>query len=357
MKRVLQNLFLPALLLLAASKSFGATLRVGVFTLFHPQKVALAPAPGRALIVEGGQYSLVLEDGQTAVCEIAARLIECRAGERDLQSAAIHAAGRGGNAEDFTLSVPDKIVRNFRGKLEIGRARGELVPIVAMDLEAAVASTVAAESPPDAPLEALKAQAIVTRSYYLAASHRHALFDFCDTTHCQFLREAPAPRSPASLAARETEGLVLLYRGAIVPALFSASCGGRTRTLRGVGLSPAPYPFYSVRCAACLRGARRWSARLSLQDAAPILAHPGSEQARLEVDRKLGWEAVPGDNYTLEVMGSTALLTGRGAGHGVGMCQSGAASLAGSGWGFARILACYFPGTSLESRPGEPPRH
>ena len=305
----------------------------------------------RALIVEGGENSLVLEDGQTAVCRIAARLIECRAGERDLQSAVIHAAGRSGIAEDFTLSVPDRIVRNFRGKLEIGHDRGELVPVVAMDLETAAASAVAAESPPDAPLEALKAQAIVTRSYYLAASHLHLLFDFCDTTHCQFLREAPAAQSPASLAARETEGLVLLYRGAMVPALFSASCGGRTRTLRGVGLSPASYPFYSVRCVACLRGARRWSAPLSLKDAALILAHPGSEQARLEVDRKLGWGAIPGDNSTLEVTGSTVVLTGRGAGHGVGLCQLGAATLAGEGWTFSRILSYYLPGTSLGSRP------
>jgi peptidoglycan hydrolase-like amidase len=44
---------------------------------------------------------------------------------------------------------------------------------------------------PGAPFEALKAQAVVTRSSYVSARNRHPLFDFCDTTHCQFLRQAP----------------------------------------------------------------------------------------------------------------------------------------------------------------------
>jgi peptidoglycan hydrolase-like amidase len=51
-----------------------------------------------------------------------------------------------------------------------------------MDLEVAVASAVAAETLPGTPLEALKAQANVTRSYDLAG-RRHAGFDLCDTKH------------------------------------------------------------------------------------------------------------------------------------------------------------------------------
>jgi stage II sporulation protein D len=351
MKRSLRNLFLPALLTAAASTSFSATVRVGVFSLFHPQELALAAAPGRALVIEGGKNSLVIEDGRAAVCRAAGGGIECREGERILRSAVIRAAGRGQGNEDFTLSVPGRITRNYYGKLEIRRDGAELVPIVAMDLETAVASAVAAESPPGAPLEALKAQAVVTRSFYVAARNRHPLFDFCDTTHCQFLRQAPGSQSPSSRAARGTEGLVLLHRGAVVEALYSASCGGRTRTLREAGFSPAGYPYFSVRCAPCLRSVHKWRAKLSAQDAAPILTHPGSEPARLQVNRKLGRQAIPGDDYSVEVKGSTVILTGRGAGHGVGLCQVGAASLASSGWDFARILTYYFPGATLASRP------
>src|SRR6266571_2973368 len=61
-----------------------------------------------------------------------------------------------------------------------------------MDRETATASVVAAENTPDTPLEALKAQAVAARSYFVAGRGRHHDFDFCDTTHCQFLREPPS---------------------------------------------------------------------------------------------------------------------------------------------------------------------
>jgi len=352
MDRALQSCFFAFTLILfvAATQARAARVRIGVFTLFHPKVLMFAPGPGQALIVKGGKSSVVLEDGGFVRCRIGHSRIECRAGERLLSATSIRAAGRGGTDEDFTLSVPGRIVRNFHGRLEVLDEGAELVPVVNMDLEVAVASAVAAESPPLALLAALEAQAVVTRSYCAASPHRHTLFDFCDTTHCQFLRGAPAAESLASQAAAMTRGLVLLYRGAIVPALFSASCGGRTRTLREIGMHVDGYPYFPARCEACLRHAKKWTARISLHDAAPILTHKGSEQARLRVDRKLGWEAIPGDNYSVKIEGETVVLTGRGAGHGVGLCQLGAAALARQGWSYSRILAYYFPGTTIGNR-------
>jgi stage II sporulation protein D (peptidoglycan lytic transglycosylase) len=338
---------LALILSATATPARAARVRIGVFTLFHPKVLTFAPGPGHALIVRGGKSSVVLEDGASVQCRIVQSTIECRAGERLLSATAIQASGRGDSDEDFTLSVPGKIVRNFHGKLEILAEGAELVPVVNMELEVAVASAVAAESPPLAPLPALEAQAVVTRSYYAAAPHRHQLFDFCDTTHCQFLRGAPAAGSLASQAAAITRGLVLFYRGATVPALFSASCGGRTRTPREIGMHANGYPYFSVRCQACLHDAKKWTARISLHDAAPLLARRGSEQARLQVDRKLGWEAIPGDNYSIKIEGKTVVLTGLGAGHGVGLCQLGTAALARQGWSYSRILAYYLPGTTI----------
>jgi len=89
---------------------------------------------------------------------------------------------------DFLLSVPGKITRHYRGRLEIKQAFGILIPIVSMDIETAVASVVAAEGMPGAQMEALKAQAVAGRSYFTDGKGRHNDFDFCDTTHCQFLR-------------------------------------------------------------------------------------------------------------------------------------------------------------------------
>src|SRR5260221_12003531 len=114
-----------------------------------------------------------------------------------------------------------------------------------MDVETAVASIVVAESPPHAPMEALKAQAVAARSFLAAGKGRHSGFDFCDTTHCQFLRQPPAADSPAAQATSATRGLVLAYKGRGFAAMYSASCGGRAPTLGKRGNLICCKPHYS----------------------------------------------------------------------------------------------------------------
>src|SRR6202000_2046790 len=143
-----------------------------------------------------------------------------------------------------------------------------LIPVISMDLETAVASAVQAESAPNAPLEALKAQAVASRSYYVSVNQRHEDFEFCDTTHCQFLREPPRKDSPASLATAETRGLILSYDEQAFAPMFTRSCGGQTRTPREIGLEEGSYPYFSVACKFCREHPMRWEARLSRSEAA-----------------------------------------------------------------------------------------
>jgi peptidoglycan hydrolase-like amidase len=207
------------------------------------------------------------------------------------------------------LAVPGKLARRFGGRLEISAAEDALVPVILMDTEVAVASVVAAEIPPGAPIEALKAQAVVARSFFAAARRRHTGFDFCDTTHCQFLRDAPRAQGAATRATAATRGLVLAWRGAPLAALYSASCGGRTRALDGAG--PGNYPYFAVACQYCARGNRAACA------------------------------------YCTRTTGRWANRRGAGAGHGIGLCQTGAAAMAADGAGFRTILEHYYPNTVL----------
>jgi stage II sporulation protein D len=234
--------------------------------------------------------------------------------------------------------------------VDVTPAGAELVPVVSMDLETAVASVVAAEQMEGTPIEALKAQAVAARSYFVAARGRHHGADFCDTTHCQFLRESPAADHPATRATRDTTGLVLAYRGAPIVALYSASCGGRTRSLVEAGLHAADgaYPYFGVDCSYCMRHAHEWDRRLAWDRDAQQLEAVRSEAARLVVGRRDGWSVVPGNNFEASRDGDALVLHGRGAGHGVGLCQAGAAGIAAeSGATFAEILNHYYPGTTL----------
>ena len=295
------------------------------------------------LILTAGSRQVTLSDGASAFLYLEGDRVRVRSRNDAFVATNVALAGATRGASDFLLSVPGRLARQYHGRLDVECRTGELVAVVEMDLETAVASAVAAESVPGASLEALKAQAVATRSYYLASRLRHGQIDFCDTTHCQFLREPPSPRSLAAQAAAATRGLVLFYEGVPLPALFTGSCGGRTRTLAEVGLASAPYPYFSVACNYCLQHSPHWQARLEAAEAAALASH--SEAGRLRLGRILGWDVVPGNNFELQPRGDEVLVEGRGKGHGIGLCQLGAAWMARQRHGFQEILAFYYPNT------------
>lgn len=198
--------------------------------------------------------------------------------------------GPKGSFARFKISLPNGVSREYYGRLEVRRHSHELQLIVEMDREVAVASILAAEGAYSLPPEALRAQAIAARSYMLAVGGRHDGFDMCDTTHCQALKSPPSPNSVVTKAAFATRGEVLTYGDKIVPAMYSANCGGHTRSFGSANVAPGEYRFVAVEC---------------------------SRQ-------------------------------GHASGHGVGLCQLGAMDMAASGASAAEILDHYFPGTHIQ---------
>jgi stage II sporulation protein D len=343
------------LVLLSGPIAFAQTVQIGVLQLFHPRQINLSAAHGEALAVVAAEKTCVLEtNSRTAVAEVqvsgSALLLNC--GGQVIQASEIRATSRTKNDAEFVLAIPGKTSRHYRGTLVVKAADGVVVPVVSMDLETAVASAVQAESAPGAPLEALKAQAVATRSYFVAGKGRHRNYDFCDLTHCQFLREPPGAESLAAVATRATRGLVLTYIGKPFAAMFTRSCGGHTRTPAELGMTGSDYPYFSVACDVCYRDPSRWSRQISQQDAA-LLAGKG-EAGRLAVNRRLGWNTISSNSYATHRENAEVALEGAGEGHGIGLCQRGAKGMADNGVGFREILNHYFPNTTLSS-VGVPP--
>jgi peptidoglycan hydrolase-like amidase len=192
----------------------------------------------------------------------------------------------------FLIEIPRLVRRSYLGTLHIQSQGSLLIPVVTMDLEIAVSSIVGAELPTaGTPLEALTAQAVIARSY-LAASNRprHTFAKFCDTTHCQFLRAPARPGSAVAQSVEDTSGLILCSHSRPIPTRYSAACGGHTDSK-----SVDDYQYESTSCEVC---------------------------------RRLGL---------------------RRRGHGLGLCQEGAIGLARDGWHWQKILAKYYPNTSVES--------
>ena len=195
---MLRRISLFACLLLVAHVAAAQEIRIGVLGLFHPHQLELRASPGQALVIQAGNKSFVLErsSGQdAATIRASGDELILQVDNQVLRTPTIRADSRRDGPADFTIAVPGKLSRRYHGILVVKSGAGVLVPVVRMDLETAVASAVQAESDPDTPLEALKAQAVATRSYFVATRRQHHDFDFCDTTHCQFLREPPLPDS------------------------------------------------------------------------------------------------------------------------------------------------------------------
>ncbi len=339
-----------SLLLLTAPGALAQQVRIGVLGLFHPHEITLSPVKGEAIVVTAADKVFVLEPGvrtATARIEVSGTGLLLQFNGRLVHTDEVHAAGRNRQSVGFLLGIPGRISRAYHGTLSIRATAREVVSVVAMDLETAVASTVAAESITGTPLEALKAQAVVARSYFLAGKGRHRDFDFCDATHCQFLREPPGPQSPPAVAAIATRGLFIAYEEKPIAAMFTRSCGGHTRTPAEVGVSPSRYPYYSVLCDVCYKSPARWTRRLSKQYAAQLVGK--GEAGRLAVDRRLGWNAVPSSNFTAREEEATVILKGAGQGHGIGFCQRGARAMADGGASFREIISHYFPNTGLSN--------
>lgn len=341
------------------------TVRIGVFSLFRPRELVVRPDSepdsGSSLTLKVGNSSMTLPSSFTAmtVHESNGEVLAQLAGQsQPMRGNSLRILGPGPHAADstrFWLEAPGKLRRQFTGTLEI-RTRGQsLEAIVSMPLETAVASVVQAESPPGAGMEALKAQAVAARSFLVAREASHKDFDFCDTTHCQFLRSPPSAVSAAARATQATAGLVLAWhdearaQDRTLAAMYARSCGGQSRTLKEIGMKGAGYPYYAVHCSYCTRHPEVWR-REAAQG-----TEPSTEQDRLNFNRIHGWGAIPSigaGGHESSAGEEREWMTGRGIGHGIGLCQLGAADMARHGASFAEILSHYYPNTRLVSAPG-----
>lgn len=343
---------LAALLLLAACAPVCCCqqLHVRVLSRFHPVELELRTSGAAALVIEASSKRFVVEPGATTgqarIRITEGQLLLTLSGER-LPATGIRVTGRTG-AVAFVLAVPGKVCRRYYGVLDMALKDGELRPIVTTDLETAVASVLEAETEAGTAMEALKAQAIVTRSYFVAAKGRHQGFDFCDLAHCQVLGGLPPGGSAADRAAAATHGLVLAYERKPFAAMFTRSCGGRTRTPLEDKLPASGYPYFPVVCDDCSKAPFRWTRRLAAGDAA-VASH--GENGRLAVCRRLGWNAVPSNDFTAQKEGAQVVLVGQGQGHGIGLCQRGAEAMAAGGADFRTILAHYFPNATILKHP------
>ncbi len=143
---------------------------------------------------------------------------------------------------------PEHAPRAFRGDLELalfgGRRTIRVVNIIG--LEDYTHGVVSAEMPQRAPLEALKAQAVVARTHALfiktvTKRHRREGYDVCDEEHCQVYGGLHAETERTRSVVADTRGRVAVYDGKPAHVIYSSHCGGRTQSGVDIGWGDVPY--------------------------------------------------------------------------------------------------------------------
>jgi stage II sporulation protein D len=122
--------------------------------------------------------------------------------------------------------------RRYRGRLVARAMGGEALVINELNLESYLRGVVPAEMGPSQfpELDALKAQTIAARTYAVAhlGDHADEGWDLCDTPTCQVYKGFDAEHSLSNRAIRDTAGLVAVYGGQPIDAMYTSTCGGHT---------------------------------------------------------------------------------------------------------------------------------
>lgn len=276
--------------------------------------------------------------------------------------------------------------KKYRDTIVIRQSQnGSLTVINELDLDHYIYGILPHEISASWHMEALKAQAVVSRTYALRNLERHAAdgFHLCSTVHCQVFGGANAETSRTNSAVDKTHNEVIIYKDDLINAFFFANCGGKTEVSQNTWNDyPAPPYLKSVRCRYCSWSKHHtWKNRITEDQIAAALTkngfpielpirtisiHSNGKSGRannLKIKHAQGELKIRASQFRMSLgpqmirstwikkirkKGNSFDFQGRGWGHGIGFCQDGAKGFADAGAKYKKIIRLYYPGTTVE---------
>ena len=270
--------------------------------------------------------------------------------------------------------------KRFSGKLNLFVIDSEILVVNVLGIEKYLSSVVGSEMPAKWPIEALKAQAIASRTYALKQKGNN-LFDIDSTQKNQVYNGLESRTYKTIRAVKSTRSLVLTYKNKLINALFHSSSGGMTENSQDVWKNKYPY-LSSVKDFDKNNPKFRWQKKISsneLIDLFPkigglknieilditstgrvknvkLIGVYGSDQTSgVALRKRLGLKSnfVRFKFFEEELNNKLPskkglIVFGQGSGHGVGMSQWGAKYLASRGQKAERILKHFYRGVKIK---------
>jgi len=253
-----------------------------------------------------------------------------------------------------------------------------------LELEVYLVGVVLAEMPASFEEEALKAQAVVARTYAMkriSEGQRHPQGAICtDSTCCQayisvseYLETMGNARDVEKItqAVTDTQDLVLTYDGSFAEATYFSCSGGRTEDAAAVWGEAIPYlqavdspgeegaaPYrevvsfspeeFAAALGRSLSGSpKSWLGPVTYTQGGGVatMVVAGISYTGVRLRQLLGLNSTA---FTMEISEGSIRITTQGKGHRVGMSQYGADAMAVTGSDYAAILSHYYPGTKID---------
>jgi len=268
----------------------------------------------------------------------------------------------------------------YRGEIRILlQFNNKFSVINEIDLESFVAGVLGSEMMPSWNEEALRAQAVTARTYalYKKKKRRDEVYHL-DMLELAY-RGMAGETTRLNKIVQETKGVVMVYNWNIFPAYFHSTCGGHTEDSNHVFGKDSIPPLSGVVCNYCNNSKySRWSTDINKSDIEKRLRESniyvsnintiktldpgvGNHGSRVEIISANGskemnandFRLLVGPNYLYSTAfnsrnnGKSITFSGRGWGHGVGLCQYGAQAMAEKGFKWTAILEYYYPKINL----------
>ena len=265
---------------------------------------------------------------------------------------------------------------NYQGSVEVREDENGLHFIYEIPFEKYVEGVINAETGEDWAYEALKAQAVISRTYALYQKNLNSAKAFHITSSVLHQAYKGENRSEIiSQAVSETEGEILTYGGKPIEAFYHSTCTGKTELPYAVWGKSYEY-LKSVPCRGEYSPYERWQRRFSLDEIEKALGLDGikdlsiasftstgradlirvvsedseTEIKALDLRKNLGYRELPSTHFSLTMDGKDVIFEGGGYGHGVGLSQWGSLEMAHKGNDYREILEYYYHGTVLEKQ-------
>lgn len=282
----------------------------------------------------------------------------------------------------ITLFVKDKNVKfEFVSNTFVRVLNQQTGNVNKVPLEEYVRGVVAGEMPASFSLEALKAQAVASRSYVLKKmqENKNNSYDVVDTIQNQVYLSDDTLKSrwgnnyetynnKIKEAVATTKGQYIAYNGAVIDALFFSTSNGRTENSEDVFISAVPYLRSVESSWDNISPAFNSTKEISLSDFYSKLNLPYNSNLNVQIlsttnsgaIKQLNINGVVFESYTVRDRiglrstsfnitqnGSNIIFNTKGYGHGVGMSQYGAEGMAQQGYNYNDIIKHYYQGVEI----------